>query len=96
MPGVDVQGVGRCCASIAKFIFERIVASRTVIMTVRKMGEFASSGELALFFTAIASAAEEPGDILGGFARLDELDGPEAATLEFFCGPDRSHILSPS
>jgi len=51
---------------------------------------------LTLFFTAIASAAEEPGEIFGGFALLDERDGPEAATLEFLCGPDRSDILSTS
>jgi hypothetical protein len=41
-------------------------------------------------------AAEESGDLVGGFALLDQLDGPEAATLEFFCGPDRSHAISTS
>ncbi len=43
-----------------------------------------------------AAAAEEAGDIIGGFALRDEFDGAEAATLEFFGGPDRSHTISTS
>ena len=35
-------------------------------------------------------APQESGDVVRGFALLDELDSPEAAALEFFSGPDGS------
>jgi hypothetical protein len=33
------------------------------------------------------------GDVLGGFAAPDQLDGPDATTLQFFGGPDGSHTI---
>jgi len=48
-------------------------------------------GALDLGVDGAAAAPEESGDIVGGFALLDEFDGPQAAALEFFGGSDGSH-----
>jgi hypothetical protein len=53
-------------------------------------------GELDPGVDGGAPTPEESGDLVGGFALLDEFDGPEAATLEFFSGPNRSQILNTS
>ena len=53
-------------------------------------------GELDPGVDGGAAAAEEAGDVVGGFALLDQLDGPEAAALEFFGGSDGSHTISTS
>ena len=49
------------------------------------------AGELHPGVDGGAAAAEEVGDVVGGLPLLDQLDGPEAAALEFFGGPDGSH-----
>jgi hypothetical protein len=51
------------------------------------------AGELDPGVDGGAPASEEAGNVLGRFALLDELHGPEAATLEFFGGPDGSHAV---
>lgn len=38
-------------------------------------------------------ASQEVGDVVGRLVLLDELNGPEAAALEFFGGPNRSHTI---
>src|SRR5262245_3552469 len=49
------------------------------------------AGELHPGVDGGASAAEEVGDVLGGLPLLDEFDGTDTATLEFFSGSDGSH-----
>ena len=58
-------------------------------------GELAEvlAGELHPGVDGGAAAAEEAGDVLGRLPLLDQFDGPEAAALEFFGGPDGSHTI---
>lgn len=61
-------------------------------------GEFAEGlpGALDPGVDGGTGAAEEAGHVVGRFPLLDEFDSPQAATLQFLCGPDRSHTLSTS
>ena len=49
------------------------------------------AGELHPSVDGGSPAAQEVGDVFGGLTLFDELDGPEAAALEFFSGSDGSH-----
>jgi hypothetical protein len=60
---------------------------------VRLGGEFLD-GVFCLLHPGIdggSATAKEVGHIVGGFPLSDEFDGPDATTLEFFCGADGSH-----
>lgn len=54
------------------------------------------SGELDPGIDRGPPTSEEAGDVVGRLALVDEFEGPEAAALEFFGGPDRSHTIGTS
>jgi hypothetical protein len=54
------------------------------------------AGELDPGVDGGSSAAEEVGNIIGGFPLLDEFDRTQPAALEFFSGSEGSHTPSTS
>jgi hypothetical protein len=88
-PAVGLGPLGEQALQLRKLTVGETGSGAGVRLGGERCERFA--GELDPGVDGGASAAEEVGDVGGGFALLDEFDGPEAATLEFGGSPDRSH-----